>query len=98
MATGTVKWFSNVRGYGFIVPDSGGEDLFVHYTGIAAEGFKTLDQGDRVAYEVREGRRGPEAFAVVRIAARASERRARRREEPSRPHAAPDRRAHAHRY
>jgi CspA family cold shock protein len=98
MATGTVKWFSNVRGYGFIVPDGGGEDLFVHYSGIAAEGFKTLDQGDRVAYEIREGRRGPEAFAVVRIAARAPERRPGRPEQPSRPHAAPGRPVRVHRY
>jgi CspA family cold shock protein len=64
MARGTVKWFSAARGYGFITPDGGGSDVFVHSTGIAGDGCRTLAQGDRVAYQVREGRKGPEAFAV----------------------------------
>jgi CspA family cold shock protein len=61
---GTVKWFSRDRGYGFIKPDDGGEDVFVHHTGIAGEGFKTLDEDDKVTYEVSEGRKGPQATNV----------------------------------
>jgi CspA family cold shock protein len=64
MAQGTVKWFSEDKGYGFIKPDDGGEDVFVHHTGIAGEGFKTLDEGDKVTYEVTEGRKGPQAENV----------------------------------
>ena len=61
MAQGAVKWFSQDKGYGFIKPDDGGEDVFVHHTGIAGEGFRTLDEGDKVTYEVAEGRKGPQA-------------------------------------
>jgi CspA family cold shock protein len=64
MAQGTVKWFSQDKGYGFIKPDDGGEDVFVHFSGIAGEGFKTLDEGDKVTYEVTEGRKGPQATNV----------------------------------
>ncbi len=64
MAQGTVKWFSQDKGYGFIKPDDGGEDVFVHHTGIAGEGFRTLDEGDKVTYEVAEGRKGPQATNV----------------------------------
>jgi cold shock protein len=64
MAQGTVKWFSQDKGYGFIKPDDGGEDVFVHHTGIAGEGFRTLDEGDKVTYEVTEGRKGPQATNV----------------------------------
>jgi CspA family cold shock protein len=67
MPTGTVKWFSDARGYGFIAPDEAGPELFVHYTGIADHGFKTLVEGARVEFEVREGRKGPEAFNVAAI-------------------------------
>ncbi len=67
MATGTVKWFSDAKGYGFITPDEGGADLFVHYSGIADGGFRTLAEGARVEFEVREGRKGLEAFNVVPI-------------------------------
>jgi cold shock protein len=51
LARGTVKWFSEEKGYGFIRPDDGGEDIFVHYTGIKGEGFRSLEEGERVSYE-----------------------------------------------
>lgn len=63
-ANGSVKFFNSGRGYGFITPDAGGKDLFVHFSAIAHDGFKTLDNGARVAYRVRDGRNGPEAFDV----------------------------------
>ena len=63
-AKGSVKFFNSGRGYGFITPDGGGKDLFVHFSAIAHEGFKTLDNGARVDYDVREGRNGDEAFDV----------------------------------
>jgi len=63
-SSGTVKFFNVGRGYGFITPDDGGKDLFVHFSAIASEGFKTLDNGARVAYDVRDGRSGPEACNV----------------------------------
>jgi CspA family cold shock protein len=66
VATGTVKWFSDEKGYGFIAGEDG-KDLFVHYTGIADGGFRTLPEGARVQFEVREGRKGLEAFDVVVI-------------------------------
>jgi CspA family cold shock protein len=58
---GTVKWFDGEKGYGFISPDEGGEDLLVHYSGIEGGGFKSLDEGDKVSYEAGRGRRGPQA-------------------------------------
>ena len=64
MDTGTVKWFNESRGYGFIAPDDGGEDLFVHHSEIAAEGFRTLREGQKVEYEVQEGQKGPQATNV----------------------------------
>jgi CspA family cold shock protein len=64
MAFGTVKWFNDAKGYGFIAPESGGKDLFVHYSNISAEGFKSLPEGARVSYEERAGQKGPEAFNV----------------------------------
>ena len=64
MATGTVKWFSDEKGYGFITPADGGKDLFVHHTGIAGEGFKTLAEGATVEFEVGEGQKGPQATNV----------------------------------
>jgi cold shock protein len=67
MATGTVKWFNDVKGYGFIAPDEGDKDVFVHYSGIAGDGFKKLSEGERVEFEVREGTKGPEAINVVAI-------------------------------
>jgi cold shock protein len=65
--TGTVKWFNGERGYGFIRPEDGGEDLFVHHTGIAGTGFKYLVEGERVAFEAYPARRSVEARNVSRI-------------------------------
>ncbi len=58
MATGTVKWFNDAKGFGFIEPDGGGADVFAHFSAIAMEGFKTLKQGSRVSYDVTEGPKG----------------------------------------
>jgi CspA family cold shock protein len=69
MATGTVKWFNDSKGYGFITPDEGSKDLFVHHSNIAGEGFKSLSEGARVEFEPREGAKGPEATNVVTVAA-----------------------------
>lgn len=67
MATGTVKWFNDAKGYGFIAPDGGGKDVFVHHSNIDGEGFKTLAEGAKVEFETREGQKGPEAVGVVQI-------------------------------
>jgi cold shock protein len=72
MASGTVKWFSDEKGYGFVTPDEGAKDLFVHHSNIAGEGFKSLAEGARVAFEPREGAKGPEATNVAPVAANAS--------------------------
>jgi len=64
MATGTVKWFSDAKGYGFITPLEGEKDLFVHHTNIVGEGFKTLPDGAKVEFDPREGTKGPEATNV----------------------------------
>jgi CspA family cold shock protein len=68
MATGTVKWFNDSKGYGFIAPEDGGKDLFVHHSNVAGEGFKSLAEGARVEYEQREGAKGPEATNVAVVA------------------------------
>lgn len=65
---GTVKWFNNAKGYGFIEPEAGGADVFVHHTAIQMEGFRTLTQGDPVAFEVAEGPKGLQARNVSRAA------------------------------
>lgn len=65
MATGKVKWFSSEKGYGFIAPDDGGEDLFVHFTAIQADGFRNLNEGDEVEFEVGQGQKGPQARDVT---------------------------------
>ncbi len=67
MAQGTVKWFSQDKGYGFITPDEGGEDIFVHYTGIAGSGFRSLEEGERVSYEPTRGRKGEQAENVRKV-------------------------------
>jgi CspA family cold shock protein len=68
MATGTVKWFNDSKGYGFITPDEGGKDLFVHHSQIQGSGFKSLADGAKVEYEAREGEKGPEALNVTALA------------------------------
>ncbi len=64
MATGKVKWFSEQKGYGFITPDDGGKDVFVHFSNIVGEGFRNLQDGQPVEYEVAQGRKGDEASDV----------------------------------
>mgnify|MGYP000021487141 FL=1 len=66
MYQGTVKWFNNQKGYGFI-SDESGKDVFVHYTGLNMDGFKTLDEGQAVEFEVTEGEKGPQAVNVTRL-------------------------------
>ncbi len=65
MSNGTVKWFNSEKGFGFITPEDGGKDLFVHYSEIKASGFATLEEGQKVEYEVGEGQKGPCAKSVV---------------------------------
>ncbi len=64
---GTVKWFNEAKGFGFITPEGGNQDCFVHYTSIAGEGFKTLGEGDRVEFDLIEGKKGAAAENVVRL-------------------------------
>lgn len=64
---GTVKWFDNKKGFGFIEPDDSGEDVFVHYSAVEMEGFKTLEEGDRVTFEVSQGEKGLRAINVRRM-------------------------------
>jgi CspA family cold shock protein len=66
MPTGTVKWFNEKKGYGFITQESG-EDVFVHFTAIAGEGFKTLSEGDTVNFDVTQGSKGPQAANVTKV-------------------------------
>jgi CspA family cold shock protein len=67
MATGTVKWFSDDKGFGFITPDEGNRDLFVHHSGINADGYRTLPEGARVSYDEEQGDKGPKAVNVRRV-------------------------------
>jgi CspA family cold shock protein len=67
MAEGTVKWFNDSKGFGFITPDEGEKDCFVHYSAIQGDGFKSLAEGDRVQFEVGEGPKGPAAENVTRL-------------------------------
>lgn len=64
MATGTVKWFNASKGFGFIAPEDGGKDVFVHFSAIASDGFRTLNEGQSVTYEVEDGPKGPQAVNV----------------------------------
>jgi CspA family cold shock protein len=65
--TGTVKWFNGQKGYGFITPDGEGEDVFVHHSSIQAEGFRNLDEGDRVEFAIEQGPKGLQATSVVKL-------------------------------
>ena len=67
MASGVVKWFNDAKGFGFITQDGGGEDVFVHHTAIAAEGFRSLQEGQRVEFEVKKGPKGLQAANVRAI-------------------------------
>ena len=64
MATGTVKWFNESKGFGFISPEDGGKDVFVHFSAIQAQGYKTLDENQRVEFEITQGQKGPQASDV----------------------------------
>jgi CspA family cold shock protein len=67
MSEGTVKWFNADKGYGFVSPEGGGEDLFVHFSAIQGSGYKTLEEGQRVSYTVTQGQKGPQASEVTVI-------------------------------
>ena len=68
MAKGTVKWFSDQKGYGFVTPDDGSKDVFVHYSAIQGDGFKSLKEGQAVEFEITQGPKGPQASNVNRAA------------------------------
>ena len=65
MATGTVKWFNDAKGFGFITPDQGGEDLFAHFSAVQGSGFKTLKEGCQVTYDVTTGQKGMQATNII---------------------------------
>ena len=65
MATGKVKWFDTTKGFGFITPDDGGKDMFAHHTGIAGDGYKSLNEDQQVTFDVTEGAKGPQAINIV---------------------------------
>jgi CspA family cold shock protein len=67
LTQGTVKWFNESKGYGFITPEDGGQDLFVHFSEIQGEGYKTLREGDEVSFEKGQGQKGPQATNVQKI-------------------------------
>jgi CspA family cold shock protein len=64
MATGTVKWFDNDKGFGFITPDEGTKDLFVHFSGITSDGYRSLEEGQKVSFDTEAGDKGPKAVNV----------------------------------
>jgi CspA family cold shock protein len=65
--TGTVKWFNGEKGFGFATPDDGGKDVFVHYSAIQMNGYRNLDEGDRIEFDLEEGEKGPKAVNVSKI-------------------------------
>jgi cold shock protein len=67
VGTGTVKWFSDEKGFGFITPDEGGRDLFVHFSGIDGDGYRSLSEGVKVTYDEESGDKGPKAINVVKV-------------------------------
>jgi len=66
-STGTVKWFNEEKGFGFITPDKGGSDVFVHFRAITGDGFKTLAEGQKVSFDTEQGKKGPQAANVEKI-------------------------------
>jgi CspA family cold shock protein len=87
MATGTVKWFNDAKGFGFIEPEGGGEDVFAHFSAIQMEGFRTLKQGSRVSFELVDGPKGKLAQDIMALDARTGATTARAEAEESATHA-----------
>ena len=67
MAQGTIKWFSDEKGYGFVTPDGGGKDVFVHFSALQGEGFKSLAEGQKISFDITQGPKGEQAANVVKL-------------------------------